>query len=882
MTNRGSAIPFLVGQRWSSDTESELGLGLVRTVDARQLIVMFPAAGETRCYSTDAPPLHRVHFEAGDTILDREGNSLCIVRVEEDADGLLVYHGEAGEQMRETELADNQHRDQPLDRLWGGQLSRPEEFDLRKDVADWFHTLQAHPACGFIGGKVRLIPHQFYIANEVARRASPRVLLCDEVGLGKTIEALLILHRMWVSGAAERVLILVPDALVNQWFVELYRRFNLRARIVDAEHVDEHLDDSNVFDHDSLVLCGIDWLAQQPAVAQAAAAAEWDLMIVDEAHHLHWTRDEVGPKYRLVEALCEHVPGVLLLTATPEQLGRESHFARLRLLDPHRYHDLDTFMTESHSYRETAERAMALDEAGEQDALVELLDRHGPGRVVFRNTRAAIKGFPGRKAHLVTLKDETQAREKWLAEFLTKHPGRKVVLICVTQKDAVRINERMKRLVSVPTAVFHEGLTLIQRDRSAAWFSELDGARLLVSSEIGGEGRNFQCAHDLVLYDLPLNPEVIEQRIGRLDRIGQTETVQVWVPFVKDSPESYVATWFHKGLNAFEHFLAGGNETYAPLMAQFSDAQSGVRSFTDFIKESVRHRDQVAEALEAGRDRLMELHSFRPEPAAALLASVSALDTDRDYEAYVLKLFEALGVYAEETADRCYLIKTHDLVSDTIQGLSDERQHVTFDREIALARDEMTFLAADHPSVRSAMEYVLTSGQGLSSVGLWLDERQQQLYAECLFRVSWTADASLPVDRFIKQTLFHSLVDMQGRDCRELLPEIASHKLTDARQVGLMDRVKALRENIEQMVVASEPIVEDAFKAGVQQAVTDATQHFDDEIKRLEFLRQFNDHIRDDEIDALTARRDQTLAALQGCRLRLDAIRVIVRTANWG
>src|SRR5690606_5496292 len=118
----------------------------------------------------------------------------------------------------------------------------------------------------------------------------------------------------------------------------------------------------------------------------------------------------------------------------------------------------------------------------------------------------------------------------------------------------------IKERFNLNLALFHEGLPLVQRDRQAAWFAEPDGAQLLICSEIGSEGRNFQFAHHLVLFDLPLNPGLVEQRVGRLDRIGQTETIRIHVPFVAGSAEACVARWYHEGLDAFARPLHGGNE----------------------------------------------------------------------------------------------------------------------------------------------------------------------------------------------------------------------------------------------------------------------------------------------------------------------------------
>src|SRR5690606_21771239 len=118
----------------------------------------------------------------------------------------------------------------------------------------------------------------------------------------------------------------------------------------------------------------------------------------------------------------------------------------------------------------------------------------------------------------------------------------------------------IKERFNLNLALFHEGLPLVQRDRQAAWFAEPDGAQLLICSEIGSEGRNFQFAHHLVLFDLPLNPGLIEQRIGRLDRIGQTQTIRIHVPYVTGSSEEGVVEWYHRGLDAFETSLHGGND----------------------------------------------------------------------------------------------------------------------------------------------------------------------------------------------------------------------------------------------------------------------------------------------------------------------------------
>ena len=176
----------------------------------------------------------------------------------------------------------------------------------------------------------------------MARRHAPRVLLADEVGLGKTIEAGLILHRMLLTGRAERALILVPPSLMHQWLVELLRRFALEVTLLDEQQSLAQAE-ANPFESGQLILASQAWLFANPQRQEQAAACDWDLLIVDEAHHLDWSAEQVGAGYACVERLAKRVPGVLLLTATPEQMGLASHFARLRLLDPDRYHSLEAF-----------------------------------------------------------------------------------------------------------------------------------------------------------------------------------------------------------------------------------------------------------------------------------------------------------------------------------------------------------------------------------------------------------------------------------------------------------------------------------------------------------------------------------------------------------
>ncbi|MCC6234051.1 MAG: RNA polymerase-associated protein RapA, partial [Verrucomicrobiales bacterium] len=597
---------YRVGQRWLSVAEPELGLGVVTQIGDGRVSIRFGAVDEVRQYIADGAPLRRLTLRPGDRARLRGGEDWEVARAELRG-GLIVYRAADGRTAEETELDDEVSGGGPEARLRTGSADPTRDFELRRDALGHQHRRRRSPVRGYVGGRMDLIPHQLFIAKEVTSRPVPRVLLADEVGLGKTVEACLIVHRLLSTGRASRVLVVVPEPLVHQWFVELLRRFNLWFHIFDEERCDaiEGADPAaNPFLEDQLVLCALPLLRDAKRGPQAAAAG-WDLLVVDEAHHLGWEPGAPGADYTAVEAVARSAEGLLLLTATPEQLGVASHFARLRLLDPHRFHDLPAFEQESARYVKLAglasrllagralegEDAQVLEQvlgeepesvrrraeslatqgASARDALVQdLLDRHGTGRVMFRNTRSAMRGFPKRKPLPIELSSTEESvlerlaeefdtdhrsltqgilaagvsvdlaqdpRLDWLVGFLRVLGTGKVLLICRSQAKVLALETALRARIAVKLALFHEGLELIQRDRNAAWFADPDGASILIASEIGSEGRNFQFAHHLVLFDLPLDPELIEQRIGRLDRIGQTTEIHIHVPYVRDSAQ---------------------------------------------------------------------------------------------------------------------------------------------------------------------------------------------------------------------------------------------------------------------------------------------------------------------------------------------------------
>ncbi|MEO0446702.1 MAG: SNF2-related protein, partial [Verrucomicrobiota bacterium] len=278
---------FTIGQRWMSKTQPELGLGLVIAMKEGRVQIHFPASEETLTYAASNAPLQRVRFEPGDTITDQEGKSFSVKEVTEE-NGTLLYRGEDRE-LPESRLSDSISIDKPEARLLSVDLDPIPVCRLRRTALVQRFKSLARPIHGLCGGRISLLPHQLYIANEVSRRQAPRVLLADEVGLGKTIEAGLIIHRLQLTGRASRILLLLPEPLVHQWFVEMLRRFQLSFHLYDEERgfsKEAAEEGKNAFLEDQLIILPVRWLEDHPDRIEEVASAEWDLVVVDEAHHL--------------------------------------------------------------------------------------------------------------------------------------------------------------------------------------------------------------------------------------------------------------------------------------------------------------------------------------------------------------------------------------------------------------------------------------------------------------------------------------------------------------------------------------------------------------------------------------------------------------------
>lgn len=945
---------FIPGQRWISNTESELGLGLILEVSFKRVTVLFLASDERRLYAADNAPLTRVSFAVGDIIESIDEEKMTVIRLIE-KDGLITYVGKAttGQEILLEEIELNHHIqfNKPQDRLFTGQIDPGSWFLLRYETWLRLQQHQQSPVKGLLGGRTSLIPHQLYIAHESANRSAPRIMLADEVGLGKTIEAGLILHHRLINGLTRRVLIIVPESLLHQWLVEMLRRFNLRFSVFDEARCLEELnddgldevdgvehsveDDNNPFLTEQLILCSQQFFSDYPRRQQQTLQAGWDMVIVDEAHHLEWSEQAPSPEYRFVEQLGMLSPSLILLTATPEQLGKESHFARLRLLDPDRFYSFAAFVEEERLFEPVANAAklllaeQTLDEQAQQsltellkddnvggllkslndslksadarDALIKiLLDHHGTGRILFRNSRQTVQGFPERERHGYALRgqqNDTDLQQDprfiWLVDKLIASvkksqstaslSGQKALLICKHAQTAIDLEQTLKNRVGIASAVFHEGMTIIERDRAAAYFADQESsARLLICSEIGSEGRNFQFVHHLILWDLPTNPDLLQQRIGRLDRIGQKHVIQIHIPYLENTEQHCLYRWYDEGLNAFR----SNSSAAQPVADRLHDELAKVlrnnnqAEIDAFIAKTLVLSAEIETQLHNGRDQLLELNSCRKELADELIDQLNAYEHEGVLWPYMEDVFECYGVDTEFHSPDCFIIHPSDHMRVShFPGLSEDGMTVTVDRQIALGREELQFLTWEHPIVTAAMDLVLSSETGNATISVirHSDLKAGQFLLECLFIVECSAPAELQIGRFLPHTPLRVLINQNQKDLTETIDHrslLETGKNFDKQQI--INFLNNQRLPITKLLAAAEQ----KAKTDMQQLIDDATKAMLDslaaEIKRLVRLKKVNPTIKKEEIEHL---KDMTMLAhenIQAAHLRLDAVRFLI------
>ncbi|WP_042355071.1 DEAD/DEAH box helicase [Bacillus rubiinfantis] len=441
------------------------------------------------------------------------------------------------------------------------------------------------------------LPHQLETAKQVIENMNGRAILADEVGLGKTIEAGLILKEYMIRGLVKKVLILVPASLVTQWGQELNSKFFIPAVTQKKSYVWEQCD---------VVVSSIDTAKRNPH-RDIIYQQDYDLVIIDEAHKL---KNNKTKNYEFVQNLKKKF--CLLLTATPIQNRVEEIFNLVSLLKPGHLGSETTFfeqykrdsrsLNDNEHLKQLVKKVMIRNRRG--DTGIEWTKRQvetiaidfSPAEQELYHAVCSLKkeedwfqssafsvmtlqreACSSREAVFVTLKNMLQKKEnptpayKEQIDFLIKKVeavqtnskaekaleliqgiNDKVIIFTEYRATQLYLQWYLKQhgISSVP---FRGGFKRGKKD----WMRELfqKHAQVLIATEAGGEGINLQFCHHIINFDLPWNPMRLEQRIGRIHRLGQEHDVNIYNFAIKGTVEEHILKLLYEKIDLFERVI---------------------------------------------------------------------------------------------------------------------------------------------------------------------------------------------------------------------------------------------------------------------------------------------------------------------------------------
>ena len=748
-----------VRHRWNA----ELGPGKVTAVEGRRLTVVFPEQGTTLQITRDSDALEELRILPGIRALDETTRGEVEVKEVSGEMALL----DDGRRVETRHLWPLPAEPTALELLAQGEIGAFEDFRNRVAGLRLSHLREADGLGSFLGGRIDLYPHQLHAAERATRalgrgsrgeaadgeadgdsddtQGSVRWLLADEVGLGKTVEACLIMNRLLHTGRIDKALVVAPDTLTVQWLGELWRKYHQVFVLLDEERFEAveqvYGPDTNPFEVHRRAVISVEELAGRRDLRRWAAEAEIDLLVVDEAHHLRRPPGEEGnAAYRAVKAIAEQGRHVLLLTATPLEDDAHAFFRLLQLLRPD---ELPEDVSFEDRLRDRVPLPPCTSATRRQDIgglpprrprPVELTaeEWRPAGELIHRLRAEVAEGDGARQAKadrvaralaspwalLPAVEGELEIearalagrdpRVRWLCENVRSWAQRlEKSLVFVAHLETVEpLRQALERDGRIRVGVFHEELEPERRDIEVARFRLAEGPSVLISTECGGEGRNFQFCHRLVCFDLPWHPAMVEQRIGRLDRIGRDRPTEI-VYFRPPSGFAHVLVALYERIGLFEEPLGGLARELGRVARRIeSVALQGhgavdLSSFDDVLAEAGDALDRVHEAA------YHELHRdpYTADMAASILERVPA-DLDAVTEEVVMRAAARFGFECEaQSGSRTWLIEYGSTaLGEHLPGVAEGSRFLgTFDRDRAVEQDELELFASGHPLVEGIL-----------------------------------------------------------------------------------------------------------------------------------------------------------------------------------
>jgi ATP-dependent helicase HepA len=771
------------GDRVSHRFHSELGTGRVLGVQGRSVRVQFPESGQTLSFAAGTDALVPLTIAPGGRArLEPEGEMVVVESCEE---GRCILAD--GREVELDHLWPLPAEVSPVERLARGQVDGFEDFANRLDGLKLERIRQAGGLGSFLGGRIQIFPHQLYAAERACHSDPVRWLLADEVGLGKTVEACLILNRLLHTGRAERTLIVAPETLTLQWLGELWRKYHQIFVLLDEKRLDDVIKDYgegfNPFEVHRQAIVGMDTLVKRRRLTEQAVEAGIDLLVVDEAHHLRRPKGHPGNEaYRAVAPIAGLSRHVLLLTATPLEDDAHGFFRLLQLLRPEEFPEEESFddrLARREPLPPCTSSTRRVDIGGLPPRLavpVEIGGWEASERLVshlraqsadnpLAKRRKADRVFRALASPAALLKvlerddEETSTlaaaaerddpRARWLVEQAGRWTGPdEKTLVFVAHRESLDLLKGAIERQGRRTGIFHEDLSAERRDIEVAQFRLPEGPSILISTEAGGEGRNFQFCRRLVLFDLPWNPGVVEQRIGRLDRIGRAIPTEI-VYFRPPGGFGAAVAGLYEGIGLFREPLGGLEQELRHMTKAIEQAavegppEIGAADFEAVLREARAAHDRVQKAAHH------ELHRdpYRPEMAAGILRRVPP-NLDALNESVVVRAASRFGFEVEaQSGERTWRIEYgYEALVDHFFGVPLGTALLgTFSRERAVDEETLDFFSSGHPLVEGILAELEEGPRGrVALLQIAGDEETfglLALYRDALDAADWKAVA---------------------------------------------------------------------------------------------------------------------------------------------
>jgi len=805
-------------------------------------------------------------FEVGDRVSFAGGEGE-VVKVNHRPSGqcLLTILAGSGQEKRPSAVVDEVEGSDTL--LAKSEFDTPERFNLRTRSAELDLAHRQDRFVALESSRIDIAPHQVKAAYDILTSYDHRYLIGDEVGLGKTIEAAIVIEELAARGQADRVLIVAPAPLTTQWQEELREKFDSNYVIYDRDYVDSKKSahpTENVWSHDDRIITSIDFAKQDDMrAALGNLEDEWDIAVFDESHHLTARREgkrgiDRTDRYRVGEAVSQTSDGLLFLTGTPHKGKRDQFYFMISLLDQYRFRDehdvskeglqdlmirrlknemyepdgskmfpdkdietlpvnftpeerelyenITEYITEHynlahredntnggfamvlyqkrlvssiHAIRESLKNRMKSIQEGGADPsdLSELTRsllsqyREDPEMLTDAQREkvedelggVAASSDPKKiekelsivrdlydQAKAIDVDSKAEELRDFVEGILDEEPDEKILVFTEYTDTLEYLRDRV--FSNHDVAQVYGDLSQSERQHQLKKFEH--EANIMLATDAAREGLNLQFAHIMANYDLPWNPTRIDQRIGRLHRYGQDQTVKIRNLFIEDTRESDILKLLMEKIEEIEETLGVSSDVLGLVLEnvnveqQIMAAVSQEDSIDSISKDIDDIVDEQEEAVKRVDDELLIRDRFdMSEQDREILDIVdeSAADTvgEEDVEYLVRTVCEEFGgqivnVHSGPAEDGGSVFDL--VVPDPITGreVRDRYNGATFDRKNAVEDGELEFIALDHPVVRSMMRYcldtdaiggqtaILTGGNDVETPGLL-----------CYFRVGY-------------------------------------------------------------------------------------------------------------------------------------------------